>query len=175
MRWRIPLVLALAALASVSCDQSMTQPETEAAQSSQFDRQPPAFQEWIDLTGDTWDLCGQELVDLTGGLHHSFRFVYDEDSGRGHWFHVDHYNLRFVGQSTGYIWKYNDTTMRQSQWYETADHYGPDAWMQWNEHIRVIGFRDAPSFDANNMVHLTVNANGDLATYHEKFEPICDG
>lgn len=174
MRWRIPLVASLALFVTVSCDQHVTEPAADAGavQSPQFDARPPAIQEWIDLTGDVWDVCGYDLADLTGGLHHSMREVYDE-SGRNHWIHIDHYNLRLVGQTTGDVWKYNDTTMRQSQWYETEDDYGPDDWMYLNEHIRIVGFGEAPSFWVNNVIRLTVNANGDEVQRHVEWKADC--
>jgi hypothetical protein len=104
-----------------------------------------------------------------------FREVIDPDGGMHHWIHIDHYRLKFEGQNTGYVWRYNDTTMRESQWYETATEYGPDSWMYLNEHVRIIGRDGAPSFSANNVIRLTVNANGDLVAYHERLEPLCDG
>jgi len=134
----------------------------------------PATQATFELS-EVWDLCGYDLVNVTGSLHHAVRGVIDSDGGMHHWIHIDHYRLMFVGQNTGYVWRYNDTTMRESQWYETPEHYGPDNWMRWNEHIRVIGTDGAPSFSANNVIHSTVNANGDLVMYHEKLEPLCDG
>jgi len=165
------LRLALVPLVFAACSEQLPTAETP---NPQFDSQAvPAEQITFDVSA-VWDLCGYDMVDVSGKYHHTFRLWIDPEGGMNHWIHVDHYRLKFVGQNTGHVWRYNDTTMRQSQWYETATDYGPDAWMRFNEHIRVIGYDGAPSFDANNVIHSTVNANGELVMYHEKLEPICE-
>jgi hypothetical protein len=166
------LRLALLPLVFAACTEQLPTAETPEPQ---FDSQAvPATQEIIPLHWE-YNLCGYDDIVGTGTLHHSLRVVLaDESGGMNHFFHVDHYKLTYVGQNTGDVWKYNDTTMRMSQWYETAEEYGPDTWMRFNEHVRVIGFGDAPSFEANNVVHTTVNANGELVMVHEKMDPVCE-
>jgi hypothetical protein len=163
----IPLVVAACSESLPTGEQLQPQAQAEFIPAAQ-----PAVQEWIPLYWEL-NLCGYDDVTGTGTLHHSYRVVIGED-GRNHFNHVDKYSLDFIGVNTGDVWKYNDVTMRQSQWYETDTEYGPDAWMRFNEHVRIIGFDGAPSFAANNVVHSTVNANGDLVFFHAKLDPICE-
>jgi len=167
----LPIAAAVSLLAS--CSEELPTASAPDTPDPQFASQAvPAQQETFELS-EVWDLCGYDLVDVTGQLHHSVREWYNPGDGMNHWIHVDHYRLELVGQNTGDVWRYNDTTMRQSQWYDTPEHYGPDAWMRWNEHIRIIGMDGAPSFYANNVIHQTVNANGDLVALHVKLSPDC--
>lgn len=166
------ITLAAALVFLAACSEQLPTADTPDLQFAS--QAVPANQATFELS-DVWDLCGYDLVNVSGSYHHTARLWLNPMDGMNHWVHVDHYRLEFVGQNTGYVWRYNDTTMRESQWYETPEHYGPDAWMQWNEHIRVIGKDGAPSFSASNVIHSTVNANGDLVMYHEKLAPLCDG
>jgi hypothetical protein len=170
--YRRCITFAVAVVSLAACSEQPPTADTPAPQSAAL--AVPATQATFELS-DVWDLCGYDLVNVTGSLHHAVREVIDPDGGMHHWIHIDHYRLMLEGQNTGYVWRYNDTTMRESQWYETATEYGPDSWMYLNEHVRIIGRDGAPSFSANNVIRLTVNANGDLVAYHERLEPLCDG
>jgi hypothetical protein len=128
-----------------------------------------AFQETVDIAGE-FDLCG-EVVDYTGQTHRSIRDEVDP-SGGWHFFLNMHHRIWFVGQTTGWVWRYNDTTNQQFYW-DLTD-FAPDQWYIINEHIQIVGLGDAPNYNVRTQEHYTVNANGDLVSYIDFSDPECD-
>jgi len=121
-------------------------------------------------TSGVWNLCG-ELVDYTGEFHYVTRLVLGDENHKSHWVLNRHYSLNMVGQVTGNVWKHNETRNAQSQWDDND--YMPDEYFSSNQHIRIIGVGDAPSFDARVMERYTVNANGDVVQEFFRLDPIC--
>jgi len=114
-------------------------------------------------------LCGVDIADAVGTFHRTTRRVEDPETGRGHFVRVDHYSLEFVGRSTGWVWRWNETIVRSDQYAED----GTDAWMRLNDHATVVGIGQAPNFDIDILMHLTVNANGDVTADYQRSEATC--
>lgn len=163
MRWRIPIVAALASFVAVSCDRAPTAVEETMPDA-------PAFRmienQWYDYTF-SFDHC-EERVDAVQ------RYKYLEsytETPSGNTIYQLKFNIHgtAVGQDTGYDYVWNDTF---TIWQESA---GPNR--AYNDHYtdnwHIIGKGQAPDFHAKVTWAIAVNANGEVTAYVDKWEETC--
>lgn len=117
------------------------------------------------------DLCGFDVVDFTGEYQYVTRFALGDAEHMHHWFANEHWRLWFVGRNTDYTWRSNEVVNAQSQW---RDPSGPDEWFIRNQHLHIIGFGGAPSFDALATVRYTMNANLEVVQEFDRIDPLCE-
>jgi len=166
MRWRIPIVAALAAFVAVSCDQAPT-----AVQEATPDA--PTFQ-MLDNEWDTWAFTFNNCVeDLAAEGKYKYMQSYTETPS-GNWAYQEKFNIHgtAVGLTTGYKYVWNDV------WLIWQENGGPDR--AYNDHYtdnwHVIGKGQAPDFHVKVTWLITYNANGDLVIEFEnaKESTLCD-
>jgi hypothetical protein len=155
---RQPLALVLAAACLLGCDETPTEP---------FEQEPAAVNALFDSNGAytskvevqrRYSLCGYTYADCNWTSHFTLRGDEFED----------HFTIHMqmhgtcVSETTEETWRIKDNYTQQVQ----RNKIGQEEWFEDNWNFRLVGTGDAPNFKSQRKCRYTMNANGDLVSYH---------
>ncbi|MGB5301878.1 MAG: hypothetical protein WBP10_18050 [Thermoanaerobaculia bacterium] len=153
MRWRIPIVAALAVFVAASCDQAPTAVEEGTPDSPSY---VVLENEWAEYSF-SFPHC-EEVVDAVQRYKHLETLT---ETPSGNVIYQDKFNIHgtAVGRDTGYEYVWNDvwTIWQESSGPKRAynDHY--------TDNFHIIGKGQAPDFHEKVTWAITYNANGEMA------------
>lgn len=124
----------------------------------------------VPLAGDVFPpFCGEPLEHTGGYLHIKFTFTENAERVSGT-AHFQPQGAKLIGLDSGA--EYVGTGITRDGFHEPRDETGA-ANFTFVNNFRIIGKGDAPSFLAHDVVHVTVNANGDITAEIEHVGAEC--
>ncbi len=121
--------------------------------------EPVVSNEWIDLSGGTWNSCTDEWVELSGRVHYVYSVVYHENGDSTFQEHMNA-DVTGVGMTTGARYLFPTVSNEHST---AAFDYAPYVY------TKVYRYQGITSGPGNNdiywqLVHFTVNVDGTVTS-----------
>ena len=156
MRWKIPLVLTLALLVTVSCDQQPTQPLGHDAATVPALFGSNGADHWRTDLEFGFPLCEYTWVDCKMKVRETSRSGQDTNGGDHNVFHQILHGT-CTSDETGEEWRVTNDWHEVSQAQESGQDEGIVHFISGG-----VGKGHAPNFKARVLCKYTVNANGEL-------------
>ena len=122
----------------------------------------------VPFTAEFVNPCNGELVPLEGYVHFVDRTTIDGAGGVHGGTYLNTQGIHGVGATTGakYTSIFSDDFSAKVQYGEEVTEV---------LHQFIIGQGDVPDFEAHAVLHITVNANGDMTAFVDNFSAECRG
>jgi hypothetical protein len=160
---RIVVVLGvaavMAAMVALTAGTALAQSETET------------FNDRVPIEGRLFNACTQEFVTYEGTQYFVLHITEDPNGG----FHVKgHFHNQIQGVSTSGAKYVTHQTENNHQYFDVFSESGSNfTFTQTTQVIRQGSETSADDFQAKGLMHLTVNANGEITSQFEQFESEC--
>jgi hypothetical protein len=132
MRWRIPLITALALFVAVSCDRQPVEPSSDNADEALFtvENYPTESGEYT-WTWKDYDACGIDVV--SGDLTCKWNYKWSKTNDEMIHFHYKENCHGWMTGESGNIWRANETWSNESNFIPPSDvHDQTNFWVMTN-------------------------------------------